>query len=304
MGMMGARVGLRVAPQVLADVARPAVLAHCPGVVARLDEQVVAPESLLETLLAGNAKRVLSVAGSAIQIELGGPGHVRSVRLTDRGTGASLNLAPRNVVFAAGRGNADLRRRCGLAETAMQSRPLHMVLVRGKLPLLNGHCVDGRTTRVTITSDRDAAGRTVWQVGGQIAEIGVELDERSLLARAESELRAVIPGIDLNQAEWSSYRVDRAEQSMPGGGRPESVGVLCEGNVVTAWPTKLALVPYLAERILERIGSIGSESDESSAETVICEAWPRPQVALLPWETPQAWFTTSELSNMRRRKAA
>ncbi len=63
----------------------------------------------------------------------------------------------------------------------MQTRPLHMVLVRGELPHLNGHCVDGRTTRVTITSDTErsetsAAGRTVWQVGGQIAEIGVALD--------------------------------------------------------------------------------------------------------------------------------
>jgi hypothetical protein len=90
----------------------------------------------------------------------------------------------------------------------------------------------------------------------------------------------------------------------PGGTRPETVGVLSEGNVITAWPTKLALVPYLAERVLERFGSIGAESDESSEETAICAAWPRPQVALLPWETPRAWVTTSELSDVRRRNAA
>jgi glycerol-3-phosphate dehydrogenase len=304
LGMIGARVGLRVAPQALAHDERPAALARCPGVVARLDEQVLAPESLLEALVHENAPHVLSVGTSQIQIELAAPGSVRTVRLWEPARGAHLDLAPRHVVLTAGRGNAELRRRCGLSEMAMQSRPLHMVLVRGELPPLNGHCVDGRATRVTITSDRDAAGRTVWQVGGQIAEIGVQLDERSLLARAADELRAVIPGIDLSRSEWSSYRVDRAEQVTPGGTRPETVGVLSEGNVITAWPTKLALVPYLAERVLERFGSIGAESDESSEETAICAAWPRPQVALLPWETPRAWVTTSELSDVRRRNAA
>jgi glycerol-3-phosphate dehydrogenase len=305
LGMMGARIGLRIAPQYLTDDERPPELARCPGVVARLDEQVLAPESLLKTLFAENAQHVLSTVGGQIDFELEAPGHVRRVRLTDPATGACLSLSPRHVVLTAGRGNAELRRQCGLADAAMQSRPLHMVLVRGQLPLLNGHCVDGRATRVTITSDRDVAGRTVWQVGGQIAEIGVELDERSLLARAADELRAVIPGIDLSRAEWSSYRVDRAEQSTAGGARPESVGVLHEGNLVTAWPTKLALVPYLAHQVLDRIGSNIAESlDADPAETAICDAWPRPQVALLPWDAPRSWFTTDELSDRTRRKAA
>jgi glycerol-3-phosphate dehydrogenase len=304
LGMIGARVGLRVAPQVLATDERPTALSRCPGVVAQLDEPVLAPESLLEALLQENRARVLCVAPSQIEIEVEAPGSVRTVRLSDPTTVTHLDLAPRHVVLAAGRGNAELRRRCGLSDTAMQSRPLHMVLVRGELPALNGHCVDGRATRVTITSDRDADGRTVWQVGGQIAEIGVQLDERSLLARAADEVRAVIPGIDLSQAEWTGYRVDRAEQRTPGGTRPESVGILCEGNLITAWPTKLALVPYLAERILERVGSLGTDSNDSREATAICEAWPRPQVALLPWETPRAWVTTSELSEAKRRRAA
>jgi glycerol-3-phosphate dehydrogenase len=305
LAMIGARVGLRVAPQVVADDERPPALARCPGVVARLDEPVLAPESLLETLFAENAKRVLSVAASQIQIAIAASANVRDVRIADPRTGATLNLAPRHVVLAAGRGNAELRRCCGLAETAMQSRPLHMVLARGELPLLNGHCVDGRTTRVTITSDQDAAGRTVWQVGGQIAEIGVQLDERSLLARAADELRAVIPGIDLSRVEWSTYRVDRAEQATAGGARPESVGVLCAGNVITAWPTKLALVPYLAQRILERIGSVGSDSRETNAtEVAICDAWPRPRVALLPWDAPRTWLATDEVGDVRRHEAA
>jgi glycerol-3-phosphate dehydrogenase len=279
--------------------------ARCPGVVARLDEQVIAPESLLATLFAENEKRVLSVSRSQIQIEHGVSNTLRTVQLANPATGAKLNLAPRHVVLAAGRGNAELRRRCGLTDASMQSRPLHMVVVRGQLPPLNGHCVDRRTTRVTITSDRDAAGRTVWQVGGQIAEIGVELDECSLLARARSELQAVIPGIDLSRAEWASYRVDRAEQATPGGTRPESVGLLCEGNLITAWPTKLALVPHLAEQVLERISSPQTDAHEASEEeAAICDAWPRPQVARLPWDLLRAWLSNDDLSDRSRRKAA
>jgi glycerol-3-phosphate dehydrogenase len=304
LGMIGARVGLRVAPQAVDEDERPAPLARCPGVVAQLDEPVLAPESLLAALFAANAQRVLSVAESQIQIELDGPGHVRAVRISKPNAAARLDLLPRHVVFAAGRGNAELRRRCGLPDAAMQTRPLHMVLVRGELPLLNGHCVDGRATRVTITSDRDAAGRTVWHVGGQIAEIGVKLDERALLARTADELRAAIPGIDLRRAEWAAYRVDRAEQATPSGTRPESVGVLCEGNVITAWPTKLALVPFLAERILERIGEVAVAPQGASGELAIPDGWPRPAIAALPWDTPRGWFATADVSAASRRRAA
>ncbi|HXY32776.1 MAG TPA: FAD-dependent oxidoreductase [Planctomycetaceae bacterium] len=305
LGMIGARVGLRVAPQVVGDDERPAPLVGCPGSVARLDEQVIAPDSLVTTLFARNADCVLAVGTSDVDIELASPGLVRCVRLSDPATGAELNLAPRRVVLAAGRGNAELRRRCGLADAAMQTRPLHMVLVRGKLPLLNGHCVDGRTTRVTITSDCDSSGRTVWQVGGQIAEIGVHLDERALLARADEELGAVIPGLDLGPVEWASYRVDRAEQATPSGARPETVGILCEGNLITAWPTKLALVPYLAERVVEKIGVGQTDREDATAEEdATCAAWPRPDVAPLFWDVPRAWLTTSELRDASRRKAA
>ena len=49
-------------------------------------------------------------------------------------------------MLTAGNGNAGLRRQMRLDEGVMQRRPLHMVLLRGDLPVLNGHCVDGRIT--------------------------------------------------------------------------------------------------------------------------------------------------------------
>ena len=168
-------------------------------------------------------------------------------------------MLPKHVIFAAGSGNANLREQTGLSPQTMQRRPLHMVMVRSDrpgtdtLPEFNGHCVDGARTDVTITSDRDSQGRTVWQLGGQLAEDGVALDAARLILHARRELAAVIPGIDLSNTEWATYRVDRAEFRTPGRSRPDTFSLLHEENTLTAWPTKLALVPLLAENIAEHV---------------------------------------------------
>ena len=227
-----------------------------------------------------------------------------------------MMLRPRHVVFAAGAGNAALRQSVGLPAESMQRRPLHMVLLRGALPMFQGHCVDGAATRVTITSETDLAGRVVWQVGGQIAEHGVAWDVRTLLAKARAELLAVLPQLDLSAVEWSTYRVDRAEGRIPGGRRPESVQILRDGNCLTAWPTKLALVPQLVQELCEQLlGAatlIRSESErerftrlanESHSERSpllahrVSEAsWPRPTVARPPWEMYIDWIRDADLA--------
>ena len=50
LSMIGARAGLRTAPVRIDRHARPPVLARCPGLVARLDEQVIEPASLVTDL--------------------------------------------------------------------------------------------------------------------------------------------------------------------------------------------------------------------------------------------------------------
>lgn len=237
LGMLGAQFGLRVAPQSVSKDDRPEILRGCPGTVARLPEQVISTVSLIEVLATRNREWLLKIDPARVVFEYGEPGEVASIRLDD-----DVALHPRAVVFTAGAGNSGLRRRVGLTGEAMQRRPLHMVMLRGgRLPMFQGHCIDGAKTRVTITSEMDSSGRTVWQVGGQIAEDGVAWDEQTLLSRAREELRSVLPNIDLSSVEWSTYRVDRAEGIVPGGKRPESVQVRREGNCLTAWPTKLRL---------------------------------------------------------------
>ncbi len=120
----------------------------------------------------------------------------------------------------------------------------------------------------------------------------------------------MIPGLDLERVEWSNYRVDRAEQATPGGKRPETAGILHEGNVITAWPTKLALVPCLAERILELLpaataGSptISSATAGSADDEEIGDEWPRATIAPLPWEVSRTWYATRDLRRVARHAA-
>ena len=328
LGMIGAKFGLRVVPNPLSKAERPEVLLACPGTVARLDEQVIAPESLIADLAQRHRDRILKIDSQhGLEFQLAAAGQIETIQLknpdfpdrstrTDDSDGAQpvesaglLNLKPQQVIFTAGAGNAELRRRAGLTAKAMQRRPLHMVMLRerngrdtagyGGLPQLHGHCVDGAKTRATITSDIDSAGRIVWQLGGQIAEDGVAMDELALISHARSELETVIPGLDLSHVEWATYRVDRAERTTAQSKRPETVQIIHEGNCITAWPTKLALVPQLAHELVAQLASTieindtpttsraGEFSKMPNAE-VLAE-WPRPAVAKPPWETCSNW---------------
>ena len=290
LGMIGAKLGLRVAPTNLTDDERPPLLQPGPGTVARLDEQIIAPQSFVQTLADAHRERILKIdAERGLHFECTSDATVQSIQLTDPRSRRTLTLRPRTVVFAAGAGNAALRRAVGLNSDIMQRRPLHMVLVRGharELPAFNGHCVDGAQTRVTITADSDGSGRTIWQLGGRIAEAGVDQNAPALIAHAKQELEAVLPGVDVSNTEWSTYRVDRAEMQTPQGKRPESVQIIREGNCITAWPTKLVLAPQLARQIL---ADLPLPAPIDSQPIVRPNPWANPVVALPPWETATTW---------------
>lgn len=282
-GMLGARMGLRVTPRKLPRDDWPAALAGCPGDVFELAEQVIDPVAVLRALCERNRGRVLQIdALRGLEFDLHRPGDVRSIRLVHPNGSSRLTLRPARVVLAGGAGNAGLRARMSLATQVQQLRPLHMVMARGPLPPLNGHCTDGAHTRVTISTTADSSGRTVWQIGGQLAE---NPDEAAgpLLARAERELRAVLPGLRLNEIEWASYRVDRAEAASPGRKRPSDASLIVDGGVITCWPTKLALAPRLAERVLAALPPPATPAE------FVPPDWPTPEIAPPPWESAKNW---------------
>lgn len=302
-GMIGARIGLQVTPESVEPPDRPEPLATVSGTVARLAEQVIQPASFLSDLATQYHDRILKIdAVGGVAFDTRTPGEVQAVRLTDADTGQTLSLRPRQVIFTAGAGNAALRGQVGLSSAVMQRRPLQMVLCRGPLPELQGHCVDGLKTRVTITSDRDAAGRMVWQIGGQLAEDGVAMTLDALIDHAANELRAVLPALNLSEVEFSTYRVDRAEGATEDGGRPETIQVLCAGNVTTGWPTKLALAPVLADEIASRIEPAAGKTD---FDVAALSNWPRPEIAVPPWdETSRPWRRPAFPTSQPLRRAA
>jgi hypothetical protein len=285
-GLAAATKVLQVTPIKLAAQDRPSVLAECPGDVLRLDEPVIDPASLLGDLAEQHRERIVQYDFEDGCEFDAADGRVGSIRFAHPGGGNDLEVRPRAVLLTAGEGNGALRDRVGLDPAAMQLRPLHMAVVRGQLPPLNGHCTDGARTRVTITSTADRAGRVVWQVGGQIAEDGVALDPPALLALARRELAAVLPGFPSEGLEWSTYRVNRAEAATGAGRRPNDVSCERVGNVITAWPTKLALAPRLADQVLSLVEA-GTEL--APWAPAIPADWPRPVVAAPPWEAEGEW---------------
>ncbi len=282
-GLLGAAAGLRSDVRRLAREERPAALRQCPGDVFAVREQVIDVANLLSVLRERHEPRLLKVDPGGIEFVPGADGFVQGVRLSNPQTGERLEVQPGRVILAAGAGNAELRKAAGLAAGGMQLRPLHQVMIRGDLPTLFGHCVDGAKTRATITTATDTQGRVVWYVGGQVAEDGTRMSEAALLDHARRELKSVLPGVSFDGAEWATVRVDRAEPATPGGARPSGPHAALEGNVITTWPTKLAMAPELARMIRKLM------PPEPRSGAVVSN-WPRPLVASTPWDESSAKF--------------
>lgn len=280
-------------PTALAEDERPAALAEVAGPVRRLPEQVICPASYLADLADQYRDRLLLIdAERGLRFRLNSPGEVDAIHLTSPTDGRMLELRPRQVIFTAGTDNARLRELVGLSVESLPSRPLQMVLARGNLPELNGHCVEGAATIVTVTSDIDDDGRTIWQIGGQLAEEGFQREPHAQTECVRAELVRILPSLDLRAIEWSTYRLDRAEGESESRSRREAIQVFCAGNVTTGCPTKLVLAPVLAAEIADRASSpyITTPFDATPLAD-----WPRPETASLPWnETDRDWWTLAD----------
>jgi len=293
LGMLGAKAGLQTKPVWLEEHERPAVLKSCAGGVARVDEQVIDPASFISDLATQHRELLFAIdADNGLEFQVSATGRVELVRLINPSTGEPFDITPGAVVFTAGAGNQSLLKMVGQSRPAMQRRPLHIVMARGDLPELNGHCVEGTATRLTITTAEHTDGDNIWQLGGRIAEEGVELDRDALVERAIDEVKEFVCDAQLQGVAWSSYTVDRAEQATSGLSRPADATLDVHENVITGWPTKLALAPRLAERILAILD--GGGRDDAWMKRLAdspADAWPRPTVAQPPWETERTWIS-------------
>ena len=244
------------------------------GKAYRLTELVLDVPSLIA--------RLAELAGDSL---LAGE-RIEALRDGDKLAGLRVDgreIRAQRVVLSAGAGNEALLRELGLERPEMQRRPLHMVLVTAPtLKPLYAHCLGGGPKpRVTVTTHPLSNGDWVWYLGGDIAEAGgVARNEAEQITEAQRELHKLVPWIDLSAARWATLRVDRAEPSQNNLLRPDSAFLAEDGALLVGWPTKLALAPNFADRVLESLEKSGIRPQASAA----LPALPRPALARPVWE--------------------
>ena len=187
--------------------------------------------------------------------------HQGNINITLSTPDSPIIVQAKRFVFAAGKGNGQLLESIGLPRPAMQLRPLQQVMVRHYHPFdFFGHCLGTDSTpRLTISSHRPPDGSHVWYLGGSLAEKGAHMAPEELIQRAEAELRALIPWINLEGAEWATLPIERAEPLQPGFARPDSAYLehIDGTNLMVGWPTKLTLAPNMANQALDQLVAAG-----------------------------------------------
>jgi glycerol-3-phosphate dehydrogenase len=221
------------------------------GKVYRLAELVIDVPSLIQRLaeLAGESL----LAGEKIEPLYAGE-ELMGLRVDDR------EIRAQRVVLSAGAGNAQLLKSMNITFPIMQRRPLHMVMVKGPtLKPLYAHCLGGGPKpRVTVTTHPAADGQWVWYLGGDLSEAnGVAREPAAQIAAAKKELGNLLPWVDLSQAQWATLRIDRAEPAVSGLVRPDNAYLWAQKNLMVGWPTKLALAPDFADRVLAALARDG-----------------------------------------------
>ena len=244
------------------------------GKVYRLAELVIDVPSLLANLaeLAGDSL----LAGERIEPLKEGDDLI-GLRVDD------WEIRAQRIVLSAGAGTEALLQALGLSQPAMQRRPLHMVMAKGpNLKPLYAHCLGGGPKpRVTVTTHPAANGQWVWYLGGDLAEAeGVARDPAAQIAAAQKEIASLLPWVDQSQVHWATLRVDRAEPAQSGLVRPDNAFLADQQRLLVGWPTKLALAPDFADRVL---ASLDRDGIRPSAQPNLADL-PRPALGVPAWE--------------------
>jgi len=263
----------------------PAALAQATisSKLYKLEEPVLDIGSLLRSLAKKSQQRCIKIdATDGFKLEIDNNNNIKSVILkTDN---VSTELTAQRYIFTAGSGNATITQE--LQHTpAMQLRALQMVIVKSNnLKPLYGHCIGmGATPRITITTHTANDQIPIWYLGGKLAEEGINRTSEEQIIVAKQELAALFPNIDLSNAEFASFYVDRAEAKQTSGSKPHSTTLFSNHNYITAWPTKLAFAPLLAQQILDKIQQFGIKPMHITLPDTISNL-PRPKVAVPIWD--------------------
>ena len=235
---------------------RPALFQHADfkGALYQLDEPVLDIASVIQCLVKPWQDRIIQF-GSDTQITWQqNNDKVQSLQLGD-----DIKISAQQFVLTAGEGNEALLKSLNIKKPVMQRRPLQMVLCKAKdkaqaLPAIYAHSLgSGSKPIATITSHVNKDGNVVWYIGGNIAEQGVGKSFEHITTEATTLLEEIMPWFELPELEWATHAINRAEPKQSAFARPDTAFVETKNNVHIAWPTKLALAPDLADKVIAKI---------------------------------------------------
>jgi len=226
------------------------------GALYRLDEPVLDIPSVLKAITEPWQDRILKIPADT-DISWHKEDTVQSLQIDD-----NIEIKAQQFVLTAGEGNQALLDSLGITSPSMQRRPLQMVMCKTKdksqpLPPIYAHSLgSGSKPIATITSHLSEDGNIVWYIGGNIAEQGVGKSFTTLTSEATTLLRDILPWFEPSELEWATHTVNRAEPKQSSLSRPDTAFVETIENVHIAWPTKLALAPDLADKIIESLNKL------------------------------------------------
>ncbi|MCW9031527.1 MAG: FAD-dependent oxidoreductase [Gammaproteobacteria bacterium] len=261
---------------------RPAVFQNkkFKGKVYQLDEPVLDAGSVINALAGPNINNIMHIKNAT--------GFSENNFTVEATNGESWNITAEKIILAAGKGNAGLLKQMGHVIPEMQLRPLQMVMVRGGLPeKLYAHCLGASANpRITITSHEDKHGNIVWYMGGQLAEEGIHRSKEEQIDKAKKELQSLMPWLNFTLMQWSTLNISRAEPKQKEGKRPVTSFYYEDNNVITTWPTKLALAPNLADDVLKHLDK--HQVTKSGYKDM--PEFSHAEVSDLPWQEESRWM--------------
>ncbi|MDH5738542.1 MAG: hypothetical protein OEZ23_09550, partial [Gammaproteobacteria bacterium] len=250
-----------------------------------LQDMVLDTASLTRSLVKGLASRIIRALARPVMNDEGAVSHLSLSENADSSEIVRVKAA--FYIFTAGLGNEIFIKHTGVKGIKTQRRPLHQVIIKSdRLPPIFAHAISLTTAsspRVTITSHTSKTGQTIWYLGGELAETGVNRSEKEQIAFSRKELCRIMPWIDFSASEWSTLRIDRAEPSVSGLLRPEKPVVFGYANMMFCWPVKLTMAPLLGQMVCQQLEA-NLETD-SSSEIHLPETNLRfPEWAEFPWD--------------------
>ena len=256
----------------------PAIFRHkgFRGKVYQLNEIVLDIQTVIKALAKNLESRILKVDWQQGTQVVASNGEIECIE--HRSGDETLQIRAKKYIMTAGEGTADLMKRVGISKPEMQLRPLHMVMLKHSHPEpFYAHCLGTKIVpRMTITSHPTEDGQWVWYLGGEIAEDGMARNSEEQIRVAKRELSVLLPWVNLDEADWATLFVNRAEPRQNKLLRPDAAFIHEGGNILVTWPTKLALAPNLTDEVgktlnIQPSGNDGFALPEGVEHPDICQ---------------------------------